>query len=83
MKDPTSKQMEFAAEISRVLEIPMPEVKTRQSLFLFIRDNKPKFDAAMSHQRDCFDNEFDTDPDQDYYYMTVLGLDPYTGSLND
>ena len=47
MKPPTEKQLEFGKKIAELLGINLPQEKTRQSMFLFIRDNKPKFDEMQ------------------------------------
>ena len=41
---PTGRQVSFARAISAALGIALPELWTRQSLFLFIRDNRPRFE---------------------------------------
>lgn len=47
MKAPTDRQMQFASAIAEALGMELPAEKTRQSLFLFIRDNRPKYDARQ------------------------------------
>lgn len=39
MKEPTEKQISYAEAISNTLHIDLPNPMTRQSLFIFIRDN--------------------------------------------
>lgn len=51
MKPPTEKQLSFAKIISTELMVELPEEKTRQSLFLFIRDNRPEFDAIQQNKK--------------------------------
>ena len=69
--------MKFASAIAERLSIQLPWIRTRQSLFLFIRDNRPRFDAL----RDLAPSPADVDPDPDE--ARLLGLDIYTGELDD
>lgn len=81
MKPPTEKQMKFAEIIAAALNIKLPQEKTRQSLFLFIRDNRPKFDEKQKKTRwnwlDCLD------PEEDRDMFWAMGGDPMTGCLGD
>lgn len=94
-RSPTEKQVKFAKAIAAELAIELPAVKTRQSLFLYIRDNRPKYDelmrlrregrAKLARMRRKWDNP-DPDPidvDEDWYHMTGEGLDPATGGFDD
>ena len=75
---PTEKQVKFAEAISAVIGLPIPEERTRQSLFLFIRDNKAKYDAMRDAMRtECLD------PDYDCYMAEAMGIDLMTGCLGD
>lgn len=84
----TAKQLKFAMAISRELDIKLPDERTRQSLFLFIRDNRPKYDNLM-HNRHVesiayhSDDPDPIDPDEDALMMEAYGLDPYTGGFAD
>ena len=51
VREPTEKQIKYASSISKVLDVPMPESLTRQSLFIFIRDNAPKYKQAWAKWR--------------------------------
>lgn len=73
---PTKKQLEFASAISKSLGIELPKDKTRQSLFLFIRDNRPEYDRRFGRAPTL--DDLDVDFDEAY----CLGIDIYTGSLN-
>lgn len=77
VKAPTDRQLKFAIAISSFLSVPLPPVQTRQALFLFIRDNRPEFDKRKGY----VPTAADVDPDQDE--AELLGLDAYTGALND
>ena len=80
MKPPTDKQMQFALEIANALEIELPTNKTKQSLFLFIRDNKPEYDArrrACGLWAECLDRDEDRD------MAEAMGIDLMTGGLCD
>ena len=81
MKPPTEKQLEFGKKIAELLGINLPQEKTRQSMFLFIRDNKPKFDEMQKKTRwnwlDCLDREEDAD------IAEAMGIDIMTGCLGD
>lgn len=46
-RPPTAKQLKFARAIARALAIEMPAERTRQSLFLFIREHRPEFDRMQ------------------------------------
>lgn len=94
-RSPTEKQVKFAKAIAAELAIELPAVKTRQSLFLYIRDNRPKYDelmrlrregrAKLARMRRKWDNPDPDpiDPDEDWYQMTGEGLDPATGGFDD
>lgn len=81
MKPPTEKQLSFAKIIATELMIELPEEKTRQSLFLFIRDNKPKFDDRQRKRRwdwtECLDRDEDLD------IADAMGIDILTGCIGD
>ena len=75
MKKPaTDKQIDFAHKIAYALGIPYPAEETRQSLFLFIRDNKPKYDELMDVAYPICEGMYDP---------SDFGLDPYTGGFAD
>lgn len=73
-REPTEKQVRFAEAISAALGLPMPKERTRQSLFLFIRDNRAEYDAMRT---EC------PDPDYDCYVAEAMGVDLVTGCLGD
>ena len=81
IRPPTEKQLKFATAIAEALGIELPAEKTRQSLFLFIRDNRPEFDEKQKKPRcswlDCLDREEDAD------MFWAMGGDPMTGGLAD
>lgn len=84
----TDKQIKFATSIARELGIKLPDEQTRQSLFLFIRDNRPKYDCLMHNRRVesiAYHSEDPDpiDPDEDAMMMEAYGLDPYTGGFAD
>lgn len=81
-RPPTEKQVKFAEAIASELCIKLPAIRTRQSLFLFIRDNKPNYDNRMRLRRK-WENPDPIDPDEDWYQMTGEGLDPATGGFDD
>lgn len=60
---PTEKQVRFAEAISRSLGVPLPKKRTRQSLFLFIRDNRDAFDRRQTFE--------DYDPDNEWAYPSL------------
>lgn len=78
-RPPTEKQVKFAFAIAERLNMRLPRIRTRQSLFLFIRDNRPEFDRRKGYAPDAGD----VDPDRDEDEAVLLGLDVYTGALND
>ena len=96
-RPPTSKQVEFASRIAKALGINLPGESTRQTLFLFIRDNKPRFlekqsvarhnarVASVAYASDAPDDDPSQpdDPDGDVCMMESMGLDPYTGGFED
>jgi hypothetical protein len=87
MRPATEAQKKFAEAIAKELSIDLPKEVTRQSLFLFIRDNRPKFDEMQKNKRmqkktrwnwlDCLDRDEDAD------MFWALGGDPVTGCLGD
>ena len=48
MKEPTEKQITYAQAISNTLHIDLPEPLTRQSAFIFIRDNIEAYKAKRN-----------------------------------
>lgn len=92
-RPPTDKQVKFAEAIAAELAIELPAARTRQSLFLFIRDNRPKYDetvkarkegrARLARMRREWEDPDPIDPDEDWYQMTAEGLDPATGGFAD
>lgn len=60
MKTPTDKQMAFAEAIERFTGVPLPEIRTRQSLFLYIRDNRPEFERQSQMLEDFCNDETQT-----------------------
>ncbi len=77
IKAPTDNQLKFAIVISSLLRVPLPKIQTRQSLFLFIRDNKPKLDKMQKLEPTAAD----ADPEDDE--AELLGFDICMGALND
>lgn len=73
-REPTEKQMRLAEAISAVLGLKMPKEMTRQSLFLFIRDNKAEYDVMRTES---------LDRDDDCYMAEAIGIDIMTGCLGD
>lgn len=51
MRPATEAQKKFAEAIAKELSIDLPKEVTRQSLFLFIRDNRPAFDKRVANSR--------------------------------
>lgn len=87
-RPPTEKQVKFAEAIASELCIKLPAIRTRQSLFLFIRDNRPKYDVALHNRRVesiAYHSEDPEpiDPDEDAMMMEAYGLDPHTGGFAD
>lgn len=92
-RPPTEKQVKFAEAIADVLCVELPAVRTRQTMFLFIRDNRPKYDetikarkegrAKLARMRRKWEDPDPIDPDEDWYQMTGEGLDPATGGFAD
>jgi len=90
-RPPTERQVKFAGAIADALGIELPEKKTRQSLFLFIRDHRPQFEEKRSVDRHnarvyamAYESENpDNDPDNDETLMDAFGLDPWTGGFAD
>lgn len=60
MREPTEKQIRFAQAISETLNISMPKLMTRQSLYCFIRDNKPEYEEHKHFYKDDDETEVDT-----------------------
>lgn len=91
MKDPTDKQMQFATSIAETLGIELPAERTRQSLFLFIRDNMPRFKQKRSMDRHnarvhavAYESENPAGVDEsDWAFMDAMGIDSLTGCLGD
>lgn len=84
MRPPTEKQMKFAEIIAAALRIKLPQEKTRQSLFLFIRDNRPRFDKEQKEsRRSSYDWSDMLDPEEDRDMFWAMGGDPMTGCLGD
>lgn len=89
----TEAQVKFAEAIASELCIKLPAVRTRQTMFLFIRDNKPRFLEKQSIDRHnarvadvarfADDPSQPDDPDGDVCMMEAMGLDPYTGGFED
>lgn len=95
-RPPTEKQVKFAEAIADTLCVELPAVRTRQTMFLFIRDNRPKYDETMKARREGhaelarmrrkWDNPDYPDPidaDEGWYQMDSYGLDPATGGFAD
>lgn len=94
-RDPSRAQIRFAEAISLKLGIAMPDICTRQSLFIYIRDHRQEFDKQKMKER-CerhnarvaaiaYESE-NEDIGQDfpeYPTMEDMGLDPYTGGFAD
>lgn len=76
-RPPTEKQLKFADAIAARLGIELPAEKTRQSLFLFIRDNEPEFRRQRPHWTDMLDRDEDCD------IAEAMGIDLMTGGLAD
>lgn len=81
-RPPTEKQVKFAEAIASELCIKLPAIRTRQSLFLFIRDNRPNYDNRIRLRRK-WENPEPIDVNEDWYRMTAEGLDPATGGFAD
>lgn len=77
-RPPTEKQVKFASAIAERLCIQLPRIRTRQSLFLFIRDNKAEYDAMRT---ECLGQDYDQD--YDCYMAEAMGIDLMTGCLGD
>lgn len=85
--------MQFASTIANALGIELPAERTRQSLFLFIRDHKPLFEKKIQVKRRnarvhavAYESEApdeDPDPDNDWAFMDASGIDPLTGGFED
>lgn len=76
MKPATEKQISFAKAISGVTGKPLPEEVTRQSMFLFIRDNIDDYKAAIDAMEPDNDEE-------SWDFLWCAGHDPYTGGVGD
>lgn len=48
MKEPSDKQVAFAARISRLTKNPMPTENTAQAYFIYIRDNIDRYKTLQS-----------------------------------
>lgn len=81
MREPTDRQMQFASTIAETLGIELPAEKTRQSLFLFIRDNKPKYDARQ--RASCGDWTECLDREEDCNMAEAMSIDLMTGCIDD
>lgn len=47
MKPPTDKQIRFAQKIHFQMQIPLPEEKTSQAYYIYIRDNIEKYNQII------------------------------------
>lgn len=89
MREATIKQIAFANAISQSLNISLPGTVTRQSLFLFIRDNKPKFYEKAKCKREkasyiSTPSRFLDDEWMDSNYEDDYGLvEPHTHGVAD
>ena len=76
LRPPTERQLKFAVAIAESLHVRLPQIQTRQTLFLFIRDHRPRFDELQNR----LPTPEDVDPDP--YEASLLGLDIHTGGLD-
>lgn len=89
MKPATEKQISFAKAISGVTGKPLPEEKTRQSMFLFIRDNVDEYRSRIPKRNlptadDLnFDDFGDANGNDAWDFLWCAGHDPYTGGIGD
>ena len=67
MSEPTEKQMNYAIAIASELGINLPKERTKQSLYQFIKENKPAFDET--YEQRCIGHDFNGER-----YENIWGL---------
>ena len=80
-RPPTEAQIRFATAIAERLHICPPRDWTRQSLFLFIRDNVGRFEYINAVA--CVPALADRDPDPDEVCFLGLDIDGTRGYTGD
>lgn len=80
----TEAQIKFARRIRDATGVALPAEQTRQSLFLYIRNNILKFKCIQETWRsDPGDGEWPEDLRDATDEAVHWGLDPYTGGFDD
>ena len=78
----TKEQIKFGMAIASKLNINLPDKKTRQSMFLFIKEHVNEFYKKKQESDSATEPTiYDYEPDEDE--ADCLGIDVYTGALND
>lgn len=80
-RPPTEAQTRFATAIADRLHICLPQDRTRQSMFLFIRDNVARFHRLGAVA--CVPALADLDPDPDEICFLGLDIDGTRGYTGD
>ena len=86
---PTEKQLSFATKIAAEVGRHLPAVKTRQSMFLFIRDNIDEYRSRIPKRNLptaddlSFDDFGDANGHDAWDFLWCAGYDPYTGGIGD
>lgn len=80
-RPPTEAQIRFATAIAERLHICLPGDRTRQSMFLFIRDNVDRFNRLGAVA--CVPTLADLDPDPDEAFLLGLDIDGTRGYTGD
>lgn len=92
-RDPTRAQIRFATAISEKIGVAMPDIRTRQSLFIYIRTYRPEFEKQR-RKESCerhnarvaaiaYESENEDQSDYPDSWMDAAGLDEYTGGFTD
>jgi len=90
-RDPTRAQLRFATAISKKLGVAMPDILTRQSLFVYIKNYRPEFDKQREkeiceqHNARVEAIAYESENENSSYYsdLDAMGLDEYTGGFVD
>lgn len=80
----TEAQIKFARKIRDATGVALPVEQTRQSLFLYIRDNILKFKCMQeTWHSDPRDGDWPDNASDAFDEAVYWGLDPYTGGFDN
>ena len=71
MSEPTEKQLKYAIAIARELGINLPKERTKQSLYQFIKENKPAFDET--YEQRCIGHDFNGERYENIWSLSEWG----------